>query len=117
MADLAEVGERSGRMEESLTALADYYDERCRMERRLRSALLYPAVILLLMLVVMVVLLTKVLPVFNDVYASLGGRLTGVAGGLLALGQALDAALPWLCGLLVLAYTKTIAKKGSLDQE
>ena len=92
-------------MEESLTALADYYDERCRMERRLRSAVLYPAVILLLMLVVMVVLLTKVLPVFNDVYASLGGRLTGVAGGLLALGQALDAALPWLCGLLVLAVS------------
>lgn len=105
VADLAEVGERSGRMEESLTALADYYDERCRMERRLRSALLYPAVILLLMLVVMVVLLTKVLPVFNDVYASLGGRLTGVADGLLALGQALDAALPWLCGLLVLAVS------------
>lgn len=105
VADLAEVGERSGRMEESLTALADYYDERHRMERRLRSALLYPAVIMLLMLVVMVVLLTKVLPVFNDVYASLGGQLTGVAGGLLALGQALDAALPWLCGLLALIVT------------
>ena len=109
VADLAEVGERSGRMEESLTALSDYYDERCRMEQRLRSALLYPAVILLLMLVVMVVLLTKVLPVFNDVYVSLGGQLTGVAGGLLALGQALDAALPWLCALLALAAAATAA--------
>lgn len=34
------------------------------------------------MLVVIGVLLVKVLPIFDDVYASLGGRLTGVAGGL-----------------------------------
>ena len=70
------------------------------MERRLRSALLYPAVMLLLMLAVIVILLARVLPVFDEVYASLGGQLTGVAGGLLALGRALDAAMPVLCVLL-----------------
>ena len=31
VASLAEVGQRSGHMEEALTALADYYDGRCRM--------------------------------------------------------------------------------------
>jgi type IV pilus assembly protein PilC len=50
--------------------------------------------------VVIVVLLTKVLPVFDEVYASLGGKLTGVAGGLLALGRGLDAAMPVLCALM-----------------
>ena len=109
VASLAEVGQRSGHMEEALTALADYYDGRCRMEHRLRSALLYPAVLLLLMLAVLAVLLTKVLPVFNDGYASLGGQLTGVAGGLLALGQMLDTALPWLCALLTLVAAATAA--------
>ena len=99
---LMEVGQRTGRMEETLTSLAAYYDDRRRMERRLSSALLYPAVMLLLMLVVIVVLLAKVLPVFDDVYASLGGRLTGVAGGLLALGRRVDAVLPVLCALLIL---------------
>jgi type IV pilus assembly protein PilC len=49
------------------------------------------------------VLLSQVLPVFNDVYASLGGRLTGVAGGLLLLGRGLDAVMPLLCAILVLA--------------
>ena len=47
-----------------------------------------------------VVLLTQVLPVFDEVYAGLGGSLTGVAGGLLSLGRALDAAMPFLCVLL-----------------
>ncbi|WP_308856479.1 type II secretion system F family protein [uncultured Oscillibacter sp.] len=97
---LLKMGERSGRTEEALRALSVYYEERSRMERRLRSALLYPAVMLLLMLAVIVILLARVLPVFDEVYASLGGQLTGVAGGLLALGRALDAAMPVLCVLL-----------------
>ena len=94
------VGEQSGRLEEAMRALADYYDGRARLSRRIRSALLYPAVLLFLMLTVIAVLLTKVLPVFSEVYASLGGKLTGFAGGLLSLGQWMDAAMPYLCAVL-----------------
>lgn len=100
---LVEVGEQSGRLEDALTALSGYYEDRARMDRRVRSALLYPAVMLALMLVVITVLLVQVLPIFEDVYASLGGRLTGVAGGLLAIGQWLDSAMPVLLALLGLA--------------
>lgn len=104
---LVAVGERSGRAEEALSALAEYYERRSRMERQLRNALLYPAVLLGLMLVVIGVLLVKVLPIFDDVYAALGGRLTGVAGGLLRLGRWLDAALPVL--LILLAAAAAVA--------
>lgn len=97
---LLEVGEQAGRTEETLSSLSQYYENRARMDRSLRAALLYPCVLLLIMLAVIVVLLTKVLPVFNDVYADLGGQLTGVAGGLLAFGQALDRGMPILCVLL-----------------
>ncbi len=93
---LVEVGERTGRTEEALAALSRYYEERVRIGRRVRSALLYPAVMLALMLVVIGVLLVKVLPIFDDVYASLGGRLTGVAAGLLNLGRWIEAAMPVL---------------------
>ena len=54
------------------------------------------------MLAVIGVLLVRVLPVFNDVYTSLGGELTGVAGGLLSLGRGLSAALPVLCVILAI---------------
>ena len=94
------VGEQTGRTEEALSALSLYYQQQVRLERRLRSALLYPAVLMLVMVAVIVVLLTKVLPVFNDVYGRLGGTLTGLAGGLLAAGKALNAAMPLLCALL-----------------
>ena len=97
---LLEVGERTGRTEEALNALSANYEQRERTERRIRSALTYPLILLVLMLVVIVVLLSQVLPVFEEVYASLGGQLTGVAGGLLVLGQWLDSAMPVLCVLL-----------------
>ena len=97
---LVEVGERAGRTEEALAALSRYYERRARLDQRIKSALLYPAVMLLLMLVVIGVLLVRVLPIFDDVYASLGGRLTGVAGGLLALGRWLDRAMPVLFALM-----------------
>jgi len=97
---LMEVGERLGRTEDTLTALAGYYENRARMERRLREALLYPSVLLAVLLAVVVILLVWVLPVFNDVYARLGSRLTGVAGGLLALGSVLGRLMPALCVLL-----------------
>lgn len=97
---LTAVGEQSGRPEEALRALSDYYEAQARLETRMRDALLYPASLLLLMLVVIAVLLIRVLPVFNEVFAALGGRMTGLAGGLLALGRAMDRALPLLWVIL-----------------
>ena len=80
------------------------------MGRRVRSALLYPAVLLGLMLVVIGVLLVKVLPIFDEVYASLGSGLSGAAGGLLALGRWLEGAMPLLWAVLaVLAALAALA--------
>lgn len=112
---LLEVGEQSGRTEEALSALAQYYEGRVRLDKRIRSALLYPAVMLLLMLLVIAVLLIKVLPIFNDVYTSLGGSLTGVAGMLLSVGQGLDAAMPvlWLLLALLVVFVTVFAVSSS----
>lgn len=110
---LLAVGEQSGRTEEALCALADYYEERDRMDHRLRAALLYPSILLLIMLAVIVVLLTQVLPVFNESYAHLGGQLTGLAGSLLALGRLLNRGMPVLCALLAIAVLFLTAFSGS----
>jgi len=101
--DLVHIGEETGRLEEALNSLAAYYERRMRLDQHLRSALLYPAILLLVMLAVIIILLAKVLPVFNSVYNSLGGQLSGFAGGLLSIGMVLDKLMPVLCVLLILA--------------
>lgn len=105
---MVKVGERTGRLEEALIALADYYENQERMNRQIKSALAYPSLLMMMMVVVIGVLLVKVLPVFDEVYASLGGSLTGVAGGLLVAGEWLAAAMPVLCGLLAVAVAGVI---------
>lgn len=114
MTGLLRVGEEVGRTEETLNALAAYYENRDRMQRQIVSSLTYPAILLLLMLIVIIVLLSRVLPVFNEIYMSLGGQLNGIAGGLLLLGQMLSRSMPLLCGLL--AVTLAVAAMLYLHQ-
>lgn len=102
-------GEQSGKLEETLAALGEYHEQRDRMGRTLRRTLTYPAVLLAVMLVVMVILITKVLPIFDDVYQSLGGSLTGAAAVLLSFGQGLNRILPYIeIGLAVLILAAAI---------
>ena len=100
---LLTVGQRTGRLEQALEALNQYYDQRQRMETRIKTALTYPTILLLVMMVVIVVLLTRVLPLFRTVYAGLGGAFSGLAAGLYRVGQVLDGMLPFLCVLLLAA--------------
>ena len=100
---LVTVGEQTGHLEQALGALGKYYEYCMRLDKSLRSALLYPAMLMMILAAVIVVLLTRVLPVFEEVYASLGGHLTGVAGGLLVLGRGLDKVMPVLSIVLALA--------------
>lgn len=100
---MVRVGQYTGKLEQTLESLAAFYDRRDRQKRQIKNALSYPCMVLVLMLVVVAVLLIKALPVFDGVYASLGSRLTGVAAGLLYLGQLLERAMPVLLGVLTLA--------------
>lgn len=67
--------ELSGRLDETLDRLADYYDRQTGLMSRLRSTLVYPVILLLMMCVVLAVLVFTVLPVFENVYEGLTGSL------------------------------------------
>lgn len=105
------VGEQVGRQADTLDALSVYYQNRARLELQLRSALLYPTVLLAVLLAVMTVLLVWVLPVFEQVYSQLGSGLTGIAAGLLALGIGIKRFLPVLLGILVILISVMLVPK------
>ena len=91
---MTRTGEETGRTESAFKALSDYYEDQRKLSDRVRSALLYPVILLILMLLIIGVLLIRVLPIFHTVYKQLGGNMTGIAAGLLQLGNVLRAALP-----------------------
>lgn len=101
---LLQVGEQVGKTEQTLARLARYYEGMARLRRQLRAALLYPAVLLCVLLCVMIVLMVWVLPVFDGVYAQLGGSLTGIAAVLMTAGQVIGRSLPYCGAVLALLF-------------
>lgn len=73
---MMEIAEQSGRLEETMFALGDYYLAQKRFQDRMRSALLYPMILLVLMALVLLVLAVQVLPIFSDVYKSMASQVS-----------------------------------------
>ena len=66
--NLVSAGEQSGNLDEVLQRLAQYMDNMLRLMRKIRSALAYPAILVLVTVAVVTLLMVKVIPVFEDVY-------------------------------------------------
>lgn len=86
MLDMTEVGECSGRLDEVLEALSDYYERERNIWAAVKNAVTYPLIMLALMMLVIAVLSIKVLPVFGQVFAQLGAQASMFARGVLKLG-------------------------------
>lgn len=75
MLTMIEIGETSGKTDQVLQSLALYYKKQEKLKGQIKNAITYPIVIALMVVIIMVVLVTKVLPIFGDVFANLGGSV------------------------------------------
>jgi len=79
MVHMVEIGEKTGRLVETLTALSEYYDRQVRLAVTIKNSILYPAILLVLMIAVVLILIVQVLPMFNDVFNRLGTQMSPLA--------------------------------------
>ena len=94
MIHMVEIGEKTGRIVETLKALSEYYDRQVRLALTIKNSVLYPAILLVLMIVVVLILIVQVLPIFNDVFSRMGAQMSPLATSLMNFGQWLgDAAI------------------------
>lgn len=87
MVNLVNVGETSGNLDEVMQSLTDYYFRMADIVNKLKHALTYPAILVIMMLVVVGIIVFKVLPIFQDVLRSLGSDLSGYASYFMQFGQ------------------------------
>jgi len=86
MVHMVEVGEKTGRLVQTLNALSEYYERQTRLSVTIKNSVLYPAVLLVLMIVVVLVLIVEVLPIFNDIFSRLGTQMDPLAVRLMQFG-------------------------------
>ncbi|MCG3089256.1 type II secretion system F family protein [Sporosarcina cyprini] len=73
--NMIEAGEMSGTVDDSLDRLADHYEKAHRLKQKVLSALSYPIVVGIVAIGVVIFLLTFVVPMFVDLFDSVGGEL------------------------------------------
>ena len=86
MVHMVEIGEKTGRLVQTLNALSEYYERQTRLSVSIKNSVLYPAVLLVLMIVVVLILIIQVLPIFNDVFNRLGTQMSPLASSLMRFG-------------------------------
>ena len=72
---LVQAGEVGGNLDEVLGSLADTIEKQAQLNRTIRSAMTYPTVVLSVMVIIFTAMIVFIVPVFQNLFASLGGKL------------------------------------------
>jgi len=72
---MVRAGEVGGALDETLVRLADTLEAAVRLRSKVKSAMAYPMVVLVLIVVIVTGMLVFVVPIFEGMYAELGGTL------------------------------------------
>ncbi len=87
---LISLGEESGNLDTCLRSLSEYYTKDDNIRSGIRSAVSYPLIMIGMMFAVIYVLVSRVLPIFNQVFSELGSEISGFAASLMSIGSTLN---------------------------
>lgn len=75
MISMLRAGETGGFLDSALDAIATNFEKEVRLRSTIKSAMTYPVVVLIMSLVAVVIMLTFIVPIFKNMFQSLGGTL------------------------------------------
>lgn len=97
---MVEVGETTGRLDESLSQLAVYLDKQAQLRAKILSALAYPALLVTVAFTVLVFLLVWVVPLFSGLFQEFGESLPWLTQVVIHLADGIREHALVLVGLL-----------------
>ncbi|MEE0877608.1 MAG: type II secretion system F family protein [Fibrobacteraceae bacterium] len=110
--NMVAAGEAGGILEGILARLADYQEANQRVVRKVKKAMTYPVMVVIVAVIVMVALLTFVVPTFANMFQEVGGELPGPTQVVMNLSNMLvDYAAFWVVGVIaIIIIIRTILK-------
>ncbi len=111
-------GEAGGILDVILKRLASYMEKAARLKRKVKGAMVYPAITVFVAVVVVAVILIFVIPVFQQMFAEFGSSLPGPTLIVIAMSEFVKSKFHWILIAVVLfifAFKKYYAtEKGRL---
>lgn len=96
--NMVKAGETGGSLDSILDRLSTYLEKAEALKEKIKSAMMYPAVIAVVAIGVVVFLMVKVIPQFQEMFASMGGELPVPTKILIGTSEFLQANILFLLG-------------------
>jgi type IV pilus assembly protein PilC len=105
MIHLVRAGEAGGFLDEALESIAGTFEADVKLRQTIKSALTYPVVVLIMAVVATIGMIVFIVPIFEKMFADLGGELPLPTQVLVLLSKNMTWVLPVLIvGLVVFAW-------------
>lgn len=85
--NMVRAGETGGVLDEVLVRVADHFEREAGLKARIKSAMTYPIAMLALVLVILIAMMIFVIPVFQKMFADMGGQLPAATQFLVNLSE------------------------------
>ena len=100
---MVRIGEESGNLDMVFVSLAEYYEKDAAIKRKVKAAMIYPGILMLLTIGITVLMLTYVVPTFKNVMSTLEVPIEGITAVAYGISDFLIAYWRWiLVGVIVL---------------
>lgn len=113
--NMIQVAEASGSLDSVLERMAEYYEKEHKMIKKVKAAMTYPVIVLVVALSVITLLMVKVLPMFAEMLSSMGGEIPLITRLLMSMSNFMVKYYLVIFGVLVVGIISLI--KYSKTQE
>lgn len=88
---MSQIGSVTGRLEDVMSSLSEYYDREDFIKAKIRNSIFYPSMLFVMMSFVIILLVTKIFPIFESMIKELGGDLSNESSAILSFSTGIAA--------------------------
>ncbi|MFA5251610.1 MAG: type II secretion system F family protein [Phycisphaerae bacterium] len=109
-------GEASGNLAEVLRRLAEYFDGRDKLAKKVKGATVYPVFVLGFIILIVIFIMAFIIPRFRVIFDQIGGKLPAFTRGFMAFYSVLQHNLHYIVGsvlfVIIFAVLSSRTKRG-----
>ncbi|HHZ02219.1 MAG TPA: type II secretion system F family protein [Tissierellia bacterium] len=76
MVNMSQLGSVTGKLEEVMNSLSDYYEREDYLKSKIRNSIFYPSMLFVMMSFILILLVTKIFPILEGMLKELGGTVS-----------------------------------------
>jgi type II secretory pathway component PulF len=100
---MVQAGETGGSLTVTLQRLAEHYENRDKLVKKVKGALMYPAFVVGFIVVIVIVLMTLIIPRFSTMFEEFNGELPAFTRGFMAVYDILMKNMPYMIVAAIIA--------------